>query len=29
MQDALVSFYPQLEDDGINTYRRQELDVFL
>ena len=27
-QDALVGCYPKLEDDGINTYNRQELDVF-
>ena len=27
-QDALVGCYPRLEDDGINTYNRQELDVF-
>jgi splicing factor 3B subunit 1 len=28
-QDALVAAYPRLEDDGINTYARQELDVFI
>eukprot|EP00884_Botryococcus_braunii_P022437 jgi/Botrbrau1/8878/Bobra.50_2s0033.1 len=28
-QDALVCCYPRLEDDGINTYNRQELDVFI
>lgn len=28
-QDALVSFYSPLEDDGVNTYRRHELDVFI
>ena len=27
-QDALVGCYPRLEDDGINTYNRQELDIF-
>eukprot|EP00798_Chlamydomonas_sp_ICE-L_P031788 gene31788-6985_t len=26
-QDALVAFYPQLEDDSTNTYRRHELDL--
>ncbi len=28
-QDALVAFYPVLEDEGLNTYRRHELDMFL
>ena len=28
-QDALVSQYPALEDEGENQYRRHELDVFL
>ena len=28
-QDALVSAYPRLDDDGINTYSRGELDVFI
>ena len=28
-QEQLVPFYPQLEDEGENTYRRHELDVFL
>jgi splicing factor 3B subunit 1 len=28
-QDALVACYPGLQDDGINTYRRHELDVFI
>lgn len=28
-QDALVAFYPTLEDEGLNTYRRHELDMFL
>ena len=27
-QDALDGCYPRLEDDGINTYNQQELDVF-
>jgi splicing factor 3B subunit 1 len=28
-QDALVACYPRMEDEGINSYRRHELDVFL
>lgn len=28
-QDALVACYPRLEDDSINGYSRQELDVFI
>ena len=28
-QDALVACYPRMDDDGINTFRRQELDVFI
>ncbi len=28
-QDALVAMYPNLEDDGINNYNRQELEVFI
>lgn len=28
-QDAMVACYPRMEDDGINTYRRHELDVFI
>lgn len=28
-QDGLVAFYPSFEDDGVNNYRRHELDVFL
>jgi splicing factor 3B subunit 1 len=28
-QDALVACYPRLEDEGINTYVRQELDLFI
>lgn len=28
-QDALVAFYPSLEDDGVNTFRRHELDMFI
>jgi splicing factor 3B subunit 1 len=27
--DALTAFWPLMEDDNINTYRRQELDIFL
>lgn len=27
--DALTAFWPPMEDDNINTYRRQELDIFL
>eukprot|EP00898_Chlorokybus_atmophyticus_P003890 jgi/Chlat1/4501/Chrsp29S04438 len=28
-QDALISAYPQLDDDGQNNYRRHELDLFV
>jgi splicing factor 3B subunit 1 len=28
-QDSLVPFYPRIEDDGRNTYRRHELDLTL
>eukprot|EP00887_Chlorella_sp_A99_P006158 scaffold22.g6158.t1 len=28
-QAALVAFYPRMDDDAINTYRRHELDVFI
>jgi splicing factor 3B subunit 1 len=28
-QDALVAFYPRLEDDANNTYRRHELDLMI
>ena len=28
-QDALVAAYPRLPDEGINTYQRHELDVFI
>ncbi|KAL4443434.1 hypothetical protein ABPG75_011171 [Micractinium tetrahymenae] len=28
-QDAMVSCFPRFEDDGINTYHRHELDVFV
>ncbi|KAL6782084.1 hypothetical protein ACKKBF_B10605 [Auxenochlorella protothecoides x Auxenochlorella symbiontica] len=28
-QDALTAFYPRMEDEGINTYARAELDVFI
>jgi splicing factor 3B subunit 1 len=28
-QDALVAAYPRMQDDGINTYRRHELDAFV
>ena len=28
-QDALVAFYPRLEEDGMNDYTRRELDIFL
>ena len=28
-QDALVACYPRMQDDGINTYKRHELDVFI
>jgi splicing factor 3B subunit 1 len=27
--DALVAFMPQLEEEGLNSYRRTELDIFL
>lgn len=29
LQDALVACYPRFDDDGINTYHRHELDVFV
>lgn len=28
-QDALTAFYPRMEDEGINTYARAEMDVFI
>ena len=28
-QDAMVACYPRMEDEGINLYRRHELDVFI
>lgn len=28
-QDSLVAMFPNLEDDGVNTYSRQELEVFV
>ncbi|KAH7616313.1 hypothetical protein Ndes2526B_g08409 [Nannochloris sp. 'desiccata'] len=28
-QDALVPAYPRMKDEGINSYRRHELDVFI
>lgn len=28
-QDALVAAYPRMADEGINTYHRHELDVFI
>lgn len=28
-QDALVAVYPRMQDVGINSYRRHELDVFV
>lgn len=28
-QDALVAFYPRLKDEGVNSYHRHELDVFI
>jgi len=28
-QDALVSCYPRLEDEGHNIYQREELDTFI
>lgn len=28
-QDALIAFYPRLEDDGNNTYQRHELDMLM
>ena len=28
-QDALVAFYPRLEDEGPNTYHRHDLDIFV
>ncbi len=28
-QDALVPYYPRLEDDAINKYRREYLDMYL
>lgn len=29
MQDSLVACYPRFEDDGINSFRRHEMDVFI
>ena len=28
-QDALTASYPRLEDDGLNTYRRAHLELFI
>ena len=28
-QESLVAAYPTLEDDGANTFRRHELDLFV
>lgn len=28
-QDSLVACYPRLDDEGRNTYARQELDLFV
>lgn len=28
-QDALVAFYPRLEDEGVNHYHRHDLDIFV
>ena len=28
-QDSLVAAYPRMKDEGINNYRRHELDVFV
>jgi splicing factor 3B subunit 1 len=28
-QDALVAAYPRMEDDGVNNYRRTELELFI
>ena len=28
-QEALVACLPRMEDDGINTYHRHEMDVFV
>lgn len=28
-QDALVAHYPKIGDDGVNAYRRHELDAFV
>lgn len=28
-QDALVAFYPRIEDDGVNSYRRTHLELFI
>ena len=28
-QDALVAFWPRIEDDAHNTYQRHELDLML
>ncbi|KAI7844119.1 hypothetical protein COHA_002257 [Chlorella ohadii] len=28
-QDSLVACYPRFEDDGINSFRRHEMDVFI
>jgi splicing factor 3B subunit 1 len=28
-QDAITAFYPRIEDDGVNTYRRTHLELFI
>jgi splicing factor 3B subunit 1 len=28
-QDAIVAYYPRLENDGVNVYQRYDLDYFL
>ena len=28
-QDALVSFYPNMDNDSLNLYIRQELELFI
>mmetsp|Transcript_14475 Transcript_14475/g.21768 ORF Transcript_14475/g.21768 Transcript_14475/m.21768 type:complete len:1246 (+) Transcript_14475:160-3897(+) len=28
-QDALTPYYPRLEDDGVNTYKRTHLELFI
>mmetsp|Transcript_26884 Transcript_26884/g.45370 ORF Transcript_26884/g.45370 Transcript_26884/m.45370 type:complete len:1276 (+) Transcript_26884:130-3957(+) len=28
-QDALTAFYPRIEDDGVNSYRRTHLELFI